>query len=54
LKVDAESALRAANAKFRKRFAAMESVGGGREGLEARPAPQLEELWTQAKQEGQR
>ena len=28
LKVDAESALRAANAKFRRRFAAMERVAG--------------------------
>jgi XTP/dITP diphosphohydrolase/ATP diphosphatase len=53
LKVDPESALRAANAKFRKRFAAMESIGGGREGLEARSAPELEELWSKAKQEGQ-
>jgi nucleoside triphosphate diphosphatase len=53
LKVDPESALRAANAKFRKRFAVMESIGGGREGLEARSAPELEELWSKAKQEGQ-
>jgi ATP diphosphatase len=53
LKVDPESALRAANAKFRRRFAAMESAGGGREGLEARSAPELEELWNKAKQEGQ-
>jgi XTP/dITP diphosphohydrolase/ATP diphosphatase len=52
LKLDPESALRSANAKFRKRFAAMESAGGGREGLEARSAPELEELWSKAKQEG--
>jgi XTP/dITP diphosphohydrolase/ATP diphosphatase len=52
LKLDPESALRSTNAKFRKRFAAMESAGGGREGLEARSAPELEELWSKAKQEG--
>jgi ATP diphosphatase len=51
LKVDPESALRLANAKFRKRFAAMESAAGGREGLEARSAPELEELWSNAKRE---
>src|ERR1700682_4139599 len=45
LKVDAESALRCANAKFRRRFAAMESAAGGREGLEALSASQLEALW---------
>ena len=51
LKVDPESALRSANAKFRKRFAAMESAAGGREGLETQSAPQLEELWSNAKRE---
>ena len=50
LKVDAESALRSANAKFRRRFAAMESAAGGREGLEALSAPELEALWSKAKQ----
>ncbi len=49
LKVDPESALRSANAKFRKRFAAMESAAGGREGLEARSAGELEALWSEAK-----
>jgi ATP diphosphatase len=49
LKLDPESALRSANAKFRKRFAAMESAGGGRDGLEARSAPELEELWSNVK-----
>src|SRR3984885_15079027 len=34
LNVDAESALRRSNAKFRARFAAMERAVGGREGLE--------------------
>jgi nucleoside triphosphate diphosphatase len=51
LKVDPESALRSANAKFRKRFTAMESAAGGREGLEARSAPELEELWSNVKRE---
>ncbi len=49
LKVDPESALRAANAKFRKRFATMEFAGGGREGLEALSPPDLEALWNEAK-----
>jgi ATP diphosphatase len=51
LKVDPESALRSANAKFRKRFIAMESAAGGREELEARSAPELEQLWSNAKRE---
>jgi len=49
LKVDAEGALRAANAKFRRRFAAMEEAAGGRVGLEARGVEELEELWLAAK-----
>jgi XTP/dITP diphosphohydrolase/ATP diphosphatase len=49
LKVDPESALRSANAKFRLRFAAMEAAAGGREGLESRSAPELEALWSDAK-----
>jgi ATP diphosphatase len=49
LKIDPESALRASNAKFRRRFAAMEASAGGREGLEARTPEQLEELWNGAK-----
>ncbi len=51
LKVDPESALRAANAKFRKRFTAMESAAGGGEGLEARSSAELEELWSNAKRD---
>ena len=51
LKVDPESALRAANAKFRKRFTAMESAAGGREALETRSAAELEELWSNAKRD---
>lgn len=53
LKVDPESALRGANAKFRRRFSAMEVVGGGREGLEAASPERLEQLWGEAKQSTQ-
>jgi ATP diphosphatase len=49
LKVDPESALRATNAKFRSRFAAMEAVAGSRDALAACSASQLEILWNQAK-----
>jgi ATP diphosphatase len=49
LKIDPESALRTTNAKFRRRFAAMESVAGGRDALAACTASELEELWNQAK-----
>ncbi|MGF7180025.1 nucleoside triphosphate pyrophosphohydrolase [Tunturiibacter psychrotolerans] len=49
LKVDPESALRATNAKFRRRFAAMESASGSSAALEASTPDQLEILWNQAK-----
>ena len=49
LKVDPESALRAANAKFRRRFAAMESAAGGRDALAASTPAALDRLWNQAK-----
>ena len=49
LKVDPESALRATNAKFRRRFAAMEFAGGGRNGLAGSTPAELELLWNQAK-----
>jgi len=49
LKVDAESALRRSNAKFRARFAAMERAAGGSVALEALSAAELERLWEQAK-----
>jgi nucleoside triphosphate diphosphatase len=49
LNVDAESALRRSNAKFRARFAAMERVAGGREGLERLAPDELEALWAQVK-----
>jgi MazG family protein len=47
LNVDPELALRHSNAKFRRRFAAMEAASP--EPLEALPASQLELLWDQAK-----
>lgn len=49
LKVDAETALRRTNAKFRSRFAAMERAAGGREGLEQLAPDELEALWADAK-----
>jgi ATP diphosphatase len=49
LKVDPESALRATNAKFRRRFAAMESAAGNSAALDASTPDQLEILWNQAK-----
>jgi ATP diphosphatase len=49
LKVDPESALRVANAKFRSRFAAMESAAGSRDALAASTPSELDQLWNQAK-----
>ena len=49
LKVDPESALRATNAKFRRRFAAMESAAGGKDALAASTPSALDILWNQAK-----
>jgi XTP/dITP diphosphohydrolase/ATP diphosphatase len=49
LKVDPESALRATNAKFRSRFAAMESAAGSTDALAASTPSQLDLLWNQAK-----
>ena len=51
LKVDAESALRGANAKFRARFGAMERSAGGFEALRELGPEELEGLWEEAKQE---
>jgi ATP diphosphatase len=48
LKVDPELALRRSNAKFRRRFAAMEQASDG--ALSERSAAELEALWAQAKQ----
>jgi XTP/dITP diphosphohydrolase/ATP diphosphatase len=50
LEVDAETALRRSNAKFRARFAAMEQEAGGAEVLKTMPPEELEELWSRAKQ----
>jgi len=49
LKVDPESALRATNAKFRRRFAAMESSAGSTDALAASTPSELDKLWNQAK-----
>jgi nucleoside triphosphate diphosphatase len=49
LKIDTESALRATNAKFRRRFAAMESAAGSTEALAASTPAELDILWNQAK-----
>ena len=50
LKVDAESALRAANAKFRARFRAMEAEAGGFDVLASHTPAELDALWNRAKQ----
>lgn len=48
--IDAEAALRAANNKFRRRFAAMEQMaGGGATALANRSMGDLDALWQQAK-----
>jgi ATP diphosphatase len=47
MKVDPELALRDANAKFRRRFAAMEAVT--ERPLEELSAAELEELWARSK-----
>jgi XTP/dITP diphosphohydrolase/ATP diphosphatase len=49
LKVDPETALRATNAKFRRRFTVMESAAGGRDALAASTPSELDNLWNQAK-----
>jgi ATP diphosphatase len=53
LAMDPEFALRGANAKFRRRFVAMESAAGGADELAARSAEELEGLWQAAKEEEQ-
>ena len=49
LKMDPEGVLRAANAKFRRRFAAMEGEAGGFDELGKLTADDLEGLWSKAK-----
>lgn len=51
LHVDPEFALRGSNAKFRRRFAAMEREAGGATALEGLSAEELESLWSRAKAE---
>ncbi len=53
LKVDAESALRRSNAKFRARFASMERASGGAAQLKTMSPDDLERLWSAAKSEAQ-
>jgi MazG family protein len=49
--VDAEAALRQANIKFRRRFAAMEQIaGGGATALANRSLRDLDQLWERAKE----
>jgi len=47
--MDPEGVLRAANAKFRRRFAAMEGEAGGFDELGKLTADDLEGLWSKAK-----
>ena len=49
LKLDAESALRSANGKFRNRFRAMEAAAGGYDALAALTPTALDVLWNRAK-----
>ena len=49
LKIDPESALRSANAKFRERFGEMEREAGGQDALKASSPEELEEFWRLAK-----
>ncbi len=51
LRVDPESALRGANAKFRRRFAAMEQATGGAEALTALSPAELDAHWREAKRQ---
>jgi len=53
LKVDAESALRAANAKFRARFRTMEARAGGYDALTSHTPAELDVLWNRAKRSTQ-
>ena len=49
LRLDMESALRRTNAKFRRRFAAMEAAAGGTESFCAASPEEKERLWAQVK-----
>jgi len=49
LQIDPELALRKTNAKFRRRFAAMEQEAGGRSHMQTMPPDKLEQLWNRTK-----
>lgn len=51
LRVDPARALRRANAKFEKRFRAMEEAGGGQEKLSEMSLDEMEEMWQSVKQD---
>jgi ATP diphosphatase len=51
LKVDPESAVRSASAKFRRRFRAVEQAAGGYDALASLKPEQLDTLWNRVKQE---
>jgi ATP diphosphatase len=51
LKLDPETALRRANAKFRQRFDAMEATAGGHAVLAAKTPEELDALWRAVKME---
>jgi len=53
LRVDPESALRSANAKFRDRFRAMEAIAGGFDALALMTPAQLDALWNRVKRGGE-
>ncbi len=49
LRIDPEQALKKANAKFRRRFGAMEAVAGDADALRGMSAEAMEKLWATAK-----
>jgi ATP diphosphatase len=53
LDIDPGAALRRSNAKFERRFRAMEDAAGGQDGLEAKSLEAMEVLWQQVKKASQ-
>ncbi len=49
LHVDPEQALKKSNAKFRRRFGAMEATAGGEDAMRRMGSAELEDLWAKAK-----
>jgi ATP diphosphatase len=49
LKIDPGSALRRSNAKFERRFRAMEEAAGGQDGLESMQLEEMETVWQKVK-----